>query len=46
MQKIDDLMDNYLISIMNGYNVDIDGGSVTYVDENWVFIGANIKADE
>ena len=46
MHKIDDILDNYVVCIMNGYNVDIEHGHVTYVDENWVFIGAEMKADE
>ena len=46
MHKIDDILDNYVVCIMNGYNIDIEHGRVTYVDENWVFIGASVKADE
>ena len=46
IHKIDDILDNYVVCITYGDNVDIEHGHVTYVDENWVFIGANVKADE
>ena len=46
IQQIDNILDDYVVCIVNGFNIDIDNGHVTYVDENWVFIGASVKADE
>ena len=42
---LDELLNDYAMNILNGFNVDIEGASVTYVDENWVFIGAQVEAD-
>ena len=43
---LDTLLSNYAVNVLNGFNVDIEDASVTYVDENWVFIGAQVRADQ
>ena len=42
---LDNLLDDYAMNVINAFNVDIENASVTYVNENWVFIGAEVKAD-
>ena len=38
--RLDIFLREYSVSIINGYNIDVEHGKVVYVDENWVFVGA------